>query len=243
VSKPASIKVFCPFCDKITEIIILKHLDENEYKEELDWLTTNREDLIKPEMTKRTYDLFHNQLQKEETTDYVIGKIKAHKPTMFGKPCTASNKEHKILFYFLMDHKEHLGGFTFRIGEEIKYSAELLNFAERYSISCTTLSKESVSIVLDLLTSKKCTFTGDLAFNLHMSPQFKRPFQCIAADSSMSPRELKDFIMVLRNRLEANGENVRAVNANDSLFKIECFKNDQWYECVAVAAKGYHVDQ
>jgi hypothetical protein len=243
VAKPVSIKVFCLLCEKLTEVIILKHFNKDEYKEELDWLANNKDDMVAPDMTKIFYDSFHNQLQKEETIDYVIGKIKSHKPTMFGKPCIVSSREYKILFYFIMDHKEQLGGFTFRIGEEIKYSATMLNFAEQYGIQCTTLSKESVSIVLNLLTSKKCTFTGDLAMNMYMSPQFKRPLQCIAADSNMNPTELREFIGILRDRLEDNGENVRAVIVNNSLFKIECFKNDQWYECVVVAAKGYRVNQ
>lgn len=243
MSKPTSIKIICPICEKTTDIVILKHLNKDEHKEELDWFTNNTDDMIKPNMTKTTYNLFHDQVEGEEITNYVIGKIKSHKIGIFGKPCPVSNREFKILFYFFMNHKEQLGGFTFRIGKEIKYSTNMMNFAEQYGIECTTLSKESVSIVLALLTSKKCTFTGDLSMNMHLSPQFKRPFQCIGADSDMSPKELEKFIMILRDRLEENGENVRAVNVGNSLFKIQCLKNGMWYECVAIAAKGYRLDQ
>ncbi len=240
--KPTSIKIECPICEKTTDLIILKQLNKDEHKDELDWMANNTQDMIKPELTKQIYNLFRNQLKDDVTTDYVIGKIKSHKLGLFGEDCKISNKTFKVLFYYFMNHKEQLGGYTFRIGEEIKYSMEWISFAEKLSKYCTTLNKESISIVFEVFGNfKKFTLTGDVAFFLNVSKWHE--FQSIAVDSTLNPEELKNFITVLRDRLEENGEEVRVVVINNKLFTIECFKNNDWYQCVVIAAKGYVVNQ
>lgn len=243
MSKPTNIKITCPLCEKTTDLIILKKLSKDEFKEELDWFTHNRDDLISPEMTKSVYDSLKGKLKDYENTEYIIGKIKSHKLALF-KNCVNSDKTFKVLFYYFMDHKKQLGGFTFRIGQELPYSFEMLNMAEQWAKYCTTLNKESISIVLEMLIGNDCIFTGDIVMLTQVDPDIRGEnwkFQCITANSSMKPNDLRTFFNILRDRLENNGEEVRA-KVSDTLCIIECLKNDKWYQCVAVAPKGYSVD-
>lgn len=239
MSKPISFKITCPVCEKTTDVIILKHLNKDEHKEELDNLTNNN-DMGSLEMTQLFYDVFQNKFQNGKTIDYVIGKIKSHKLGLFDKQCSISNKTFKIILYYFVNHKEKLGGFTFRMGKEIKYSIEMLSTAEEWAKYCTTLNKESISVIIEIFANKKFVLTGDVVDMVELDKDLRSKFQCISADSSMNQNELKQFINTLRDKLEDNGEEVRVVLKNN-LFTIECFKNNDWYQCVAVAPKGYSI--
>jgi len=243
MSKPFSFQIICPLCNKVTEVTILKSLNKEEYKEDLEFFASNTDDMVLPEMSKEHYGTYQQDLKEGETTMYVIGKIKSHKLGLLEK-CFDSDKMFKILLYFFVNHKEKTSGFTFRIGQQVKYSIEILNMAESWAKYCTTLGKESISIILEMLVSKNCIFTGDIVMLTQVDPDIRGEnwkFQCITANSSMKPNDLRTFINVLRDRLEDNGEEVRA-KVSDTLCIIECFKNDKWYQCVAVAPKGYSID-
>lgn len=244
MSKPTPFKMICPFCKKTTEMMVLKNLNKDEYKKEIDWFTNNIEDMIQPELTREFYDLLQNRVNDELTTEYTVGKIKPHKLGLFDKNCSSSNKSYKILFYYFINHKEQLGGVTFRIGQEIKYPVEHLAEAEKLAKYCTTLNKEGICVVLGAFSeSKKFTVTGDLAMFYQIRPEIwgDRTFQIIAADSTLSPNELKKFIVLLANKLGENNMRVRVSDKDSKIFQIDCFKHNEWIPCVAIAPKGYQI--
>lgn len=243
--KVHTIPIICPICQKETEIIPQKYLDKNEYKEELKIFENNKDDMIIPQMNSENYKSFQNGgIKDEHTRLYIIGKIKSHKLGMFDKKCIVSDRSFKILLYFFLNHNEKLGGMTFRFGEEVTYPVELLSTAEYWAKYCMTLNKESICIVLKMLGDKNCIFTGDVIMLAQVDPDIRGEnwkFQCITANSSMKPNDLRKFISILRDKLEENGEEVR-VKISDTLCIIECFRNDKWYQCIAIAPKGYNVD-
>lgn len=236
-----SIKIECPKCKRETKLIALKFLNDEEAKNDLKMFSSITDDMVTPEFSRGLYVLLKDKI-KQDTINITISKIASHKIGLFKEECKTSNKVFKVANYYFMNHDKQVAGYTFRLGYEINYSVENLGFAEQLSKYCTTLNKESISIVLDSFGKyKKFTLTDDVAFNMNISPDLRQKFQVIAADSTMKPDELKEFIIKLRDRLEANNEVVKAVIKGDSLFTIQCLRNNNWYECVAIASKGYRI--
>jgi len=119
-----SVKIQCPQCKKNTTMTHVEQIeiDDQNYFEKI--ALQNTGDLIRPEMTSVIYKKIMEQASdkfEKQQVNCVIVKFGKHKVGgMFSDFCQTSESALKIYSYYFICHEKKLGGYTFRIIENMQ---------------------------------------------------------------------------------------------------------------------------
>jgi len=153
-----STKIQCPHCKKNTSMIHLKQIemDAQNYFEGV--ALKNQNDLIAPKMTNDLYKIIIKQtepkFEKQQINCFIV-KFDKHKVGgMFSDFCQISESILKIYFYYFVDHEKKLGGYTFRIIENMQEFDENGNI-EYFSASLMKKAEEAIKKASELRVLEK----------------------------------------------------------------------------------------
>ena len=134
-----SSKIQCPNCKNSINMTHLKQIEMDTQNYFEDIALKNPDDLICPKMTNNMYKIIIKQTNskfKKQQINCLIVKFGKHKVGgIFSNFCQTSESILKIYLYYFIDHEKKLGGYTFRIIEnmqefeengEIKYFSDSL---------------------------------------------------------------------------------------------------------------------
>jgi tetratricopeptide (TPR) repeat protein len=120
MEKENELKITCPKCNRDTTMTQIQYyqIDKKNYAD--NYSLNNTDDQIEPEMSKMMYEILKDTCKEEITTTGQIAIIGKHRVGgLLSKPCDMSEKFTKVFMYYFMDHENQLGGFTFRMIEEM----------------------------------------------------------------------------------------------------------------------------
>ena len=175
-----SVKIQCPQCKKNTTMTHVEQIEIDTQNHFEKIALQNTGDLIRPEMTPIIYKKIMEQASdkfEKQQVNCVIVKFGKHKVAgMFSDSCQTSESASKIYSYYFVDHENKLGGYTFRIIENMQefeengqmkyYSDSVMKKADDLigkGIELRTLEKHEESILfydeaLDLLPDSEKSF-------------------------------------------------------------------------------------
>ena len=175
-----SVKIQCPQCKKNTTMTHVEQIEIDTQNHFEKIALQNTGDLIRPEMTPIIYKKIMEQASdkfEKQQVNCVIVKFGKHKVAgMFSDSCQTSESASKIYSYYFVDHENKLGGYTFRIIENMQefeengqikyYSDSVMKKADdliEKGIELRTLEKHEESIsfydeALDLLPDSEKSF-------------------------------------------------------------------------------------
>jgi tetratricopeptide (TPR) repeat protein len=151
-------KIQCPNCKKNTTMTHLKQIEMDTQNYFEDIALKNPDDVITPKMTNNMYKIIIKQTNskfKKQQINCLIVKFGKHKVGgVFSGSCQTSESILKIYSYYFIDHEKKLGGYTFRIIENMQEFDENGNI-EYFSDSLMKKAEDAIKKASELRVLEK----------------------------------------------------------------------------------------
>lgn len=225
--KSEDIKIICPQCNKTTTTKFIKDYDMDANYKHDKTVHENMDDLVKPEMTTKAYDIYENIFKGTNDKQFgTISEIAKHKVGGFqSKICYTSEKFFKIFYYVFFDNQNKTAGMTFRIIEEMVLTTQL-SFSSNPKIDFVSKGKILSDEIQELLDAGYYKdVIGKMNWELEQNPEYSlaKFYKAIAiAELGYDKNAIELFDEILKK----NPRSIDALlNKGISLRKMEMFED------------------
>jgi len=195
IDKDDSVKIQCPQCKKNTTMTHVEQIEIDDQNHFEKIALQNTGDLTYPEMSPIIYKKIMEQASdkfENQQVNCVIVKFGKHKVGgIFSDSCQSSESSLKIHSYYFVDHEKQLGGYTFRIIENMQEFEEN-GQTKYYSDSVMKKADDLIGKGIELRTLEK--HEESISFYdeaLEMLPDSEKSF--VYSSKGVALRHLKKY--------------------------------------------------